>query len=207
MLVTFLQCVDLLPCPVRPFHHPLPMWSRLKRLYPPPRAATGQSRARRRRGHLARRRRGGRDGILALGQRARVRLPPAAGGLSRSLSGDYLEASWFIRVPSDGGGLLAVDFDADALDPTTCRRRRCAACPVWTWPRCARAWRRRRAPRDGLREENGWPGAATPRTPRPDTAPARRPPTRELGAIQPLLQVREDIVGRLQSHRQTQQSF
>ena len=123
-------------------------------------------------------------------------------------SGDYLEGSWFIRVPSDGGGLMAVDFDADALDPTICRRRCCAACPAWTWPRCARAWRRRGArPGMGCARANGWPGAATPRTPRPDTAPARRPPTRELGAIQPLLQVREDIVGRLQSHRQTQQSF
>ncbi|WZB64609.1 hypothetical protein WJ970_28345 [Achromobacter xylosoxidans] len=124
-------------------------------------------------------------------------------------SGDYLEASWFIRVPSDGGGLLAVDFDADALDPDhlpPALLRRLPGLDLAALRQGVAA--ARRAPRDGLREGE-WlaPGAATPRTPRPDTTPARRPPTRELGAIQPLLQVREDIVGRLQSHRQTQQSF
>ena len=123
-------------------------------------------------------------------------------------SGDYLEASWFIRVPSDGGGLLAVDFDADALDPDNlppALLRRLPGLDLAALRQGVAA--ARRAPGMGCARENGWPGAATPRTPRPDTAPARRPPTRELGAIQPLLQVREDIVGRLQSHRQTQQSF
>ena len=78
-------------------------------------------------------------------------------------SGDYLEASWFIRVPSDGGGLLAVDFDATRWIRTSAAG---AAPPARPGPPRRRAWRRRRAPRDGLREENGWPGAATPRTPR-----------------------------------------
>ena len=54
-----LQCVDLLPALSAPFHHPLPMWSRLKRSAPAARAATGQPRARRRRRHLARRRAAG----------------------------------------------------------------------------------------------------------------------------------------------------
>lgn len=30
--------------------------------------------------------------------------------------GDYMEGLWFLRVPSDGGGLMALDFDAGVLD-------------------------------------------------------------------------------------------
>ena len=30
--------------------------------------------------------------------------------------GDYMESLWFVRVPSDGGGLMRMDFDADVLD-------------------------------------------------------------------------------------------
>jgi hypothetical protein len=31
-------------------------------------------------------------------------------------SGDYMEGLWFVRVPSDGGGLMAMEFDAAILD-------------------------------------------------------------------------------------------
>lgn len=31
-------------------------------------------------------------------------------------SGDYMEGLWFVRVPSDGGGLMAMEFDATVLD-------------------------------------------------------------------------------------------
>ncbi|MFD4839299.1 hypothetical protein ACFWP0_17475 [Achromobacter sp. NPDC058515] len=30
--------------------------------------------------------------------------------------GDYMESLWFIRVPSDGGGLMLLDFDQTVLD-------------------------------------------------------------------------------------------
>ncbi len=30
--------------------------------------------------------------------------------------GDHMESLWFVRVPSDGGGLMRLDFDASALD-------------------------------------------------------------------------------------------
>ena len=86
-------------------------------------------------------------------------------------SGDYLEASWFIRVPSDGGGLLAVDFDADALDPDNlppALLRRLPGLDLAALRQGVAA----RARGDGLREENGWPGAATPRTPRHRASPA-----------------------------------
>lgn len=29
--------------------------------------------------------------------------------------GDYMEGLWIVRVPSDGGGLMAMEFDEDAL--------------------------------------------------------------------------------------------
>ncbi|MGB3435966.1 hypothetical protein [Achromobacter sp.] len=31
-------------------------------------------------------------------------------------AGDYMEGLWFLRVPSDGGGLMAMEFDAAMLD-------------------------------------------------------------------------------------------
>ncbi|EHK64545.1 hypothetical protein [Achromobacter arsenitoxydans] len=31
-------------------------------------------------------------------------------------AGDYMESLWFVRVPSDGGGLMTMDFDASVLD-------------------------------------------------------------------------------------------
>jgi hypothetical protein len=31
-------------------------------------------------------------------------------------SGDYMEGLWFLRVPSDGGGLMAMEFDEATLD-------------------------------------------------------------------------------------------
>ena len=30
--------------------------------------------------------------------------------------GDYMEGLWIVRVPSDGGGLMALEFDEDALN-------------------------------------------------------------------------------------------
>ena len=30
--------------------------------------------------------------------------------------GDYMESRWFVRVPSDGGGLMLLDFDQAVLD-------------------------------------------------------------------------------------------
>lgn len=30
--------------------------------------------------------------------------------------GDYMESLWFVRVPSDGGGLMRMDFDERVLD-------------------------------------------------------------------------------------------
>ncbi|KXJ66577.1 hypothetical protein AXY46_09465 [Achromobacter xylosoxidans] len=30
--------------------------------------------------------------------------------------GDYMESLWFVRVPTDGGGLMRMDFDARVLD-------------------------------------------------------------------------------------------
>jgi hypothetical protein len=30
--------------------------------------------------------------------------------------GDYMESLWFVRVPSDGGGLMAIEFDGAVLD-------------------------------------------------------------------------------------------
>ena len=81
-------------------------------------------------------------------------------------SGDYLEASWFIRVPSDGGGLLAVDFDADALDPDNLPPALLRRLPGLDLPRCARAWRRRGAPGWAARGEwLAWRGDATDAAP------------------------------------------
>ena len=31
-------------------------------------------------------------------------------------SGDYMEGLWFLRVPTDGGGLMAMEFDEATLD-------------------------------------------------------------------------------------------
>lgn len=31
-------------------------------------------------------------------------------------SGDYMESLWFVRVPSDGGGLMTMDFEQSVLD-------------------------------------------------------------------------------------------
>ncbi|MCY1544931.1 hypothetical protein D9M68_808440 [compost metagenome] len=31
-------------------------------------------------------------------------------------SGDYMEGLWLVRVPSDGGGLMAMEFDQTVLD-------------------------------------------------------------------------------------------
>ncbi|AUT47456.1 hypothetical protein [Achromobacter sp. AONIH1] len=83
-------------------------------------------------------------------------------------SGDYLEASWFIRVPSDGGGLLAVDFDADALDPDhlpPALLRRLPGLDLAALRQGVAA--ARRAPRDGLREGEwlAWRGDATDAAP------------------------------------------
>ena len=83
-------------------------------------------------------------------------------------SGDYLEGSWFIRVPSDGGGLMAVDFDADALDPDhlpPALLRRLPGLDLAALRQGVAA--AARAPGMGCARANGWPGAATPRTPRP----------------------------------------
>ena len=154
-------------------------------LHPPPRAATGQSRARRRRGHLARRRRGGRDGILALGQRARVRLPPAAGGLSRSLE-RRLSGSQLVHPRAQRRRRLAGRGLRRGRAGSGQSAAGAAAPPARPGPGRAAPGRGGGArPGMGCARENGWPGAATPRTPRPDTAPARRPPTREQARSSP----------------------
>ena len=81
-------------------------------------------------------------------------------------SGDYLEASWFIRVPSDGGGLLAVDFDADALDPDNLPPALLRRLPGWTWPRCQGVAAARRAQGWAARGEwLAWRGDATDAAP------------------------------------------
>ena len=70
-------------------------------------------------------------------------------------------------MPSDGGGLLAVDFDADALDPDNLPPALLRRLPGLDLAALRQGVAARRAPRMGCARENGWPGAATPRTPRP----------------------------------------